>query len=86
MANVLAGIIERRIRERIPAPYLTHEAWLQGYRFYVDERVIVPRSFLAPLILEHLHPDARLRAPTYRHKQAAKQLMLADNSIPSRIR
>lgn len=52
----LAGIIERRIRERIPAPYLTHEAWLQGYRFYVDQRVIVPRSFLAPLILEHLHP------------------------------
>jgi ribosomal protein L3 glutamine methyltransferase len=52
----LAGIIERRIRERIPAPYLTHEAWLQGYRFYVDQRVIVPRSFLAPLILEHLQP------------------------------
>jgi ribosomal protein L3 glutamine methyltransferase len=54
--ELLAGIIERRIRERIPAPYLTHEAWLQGYRFYVDQRVIVPRSFLAPLILEHLHP------------------------------
>jgi len=52
----LAHIIERRIRERIPAPYLTHEAWLQGYRFYVDQRVIVPRSFLAPLILEHLQP------------------------------
>ncbi|MDO9227858.1 MAG: 50S ribosomal protein L3 N(5)-glutamine methyltransferase [Pseudomonadota bacterium] len=52
----LAAIIERRVQERIPAPYLTHEAWLQGYRFYVDERVIVPRSFLAPLILEQLQP------------------------------
>lgn len=52
----LAVIIDRRIHERIPAPYLTHEAWLQGYRFYVDERVIVPRSFLAPLILEQLQP------------------------------
>jgi len=52
----LAGILSRRIHERIPAPYLTHEAWLQGYRFYVDQRVIVPRSFLAPLILEHLQP------------------------------
>lgn len=52
----LAAIIERRIHERIPAPYLTHEAWLHGYRFYVDERVIVPRSFLAPMILEQLQP------------------------------
>lgn len=52
----LAAIIDRRIHERIPAPYLTHEAWLQGFRFYVDERVIVPRSFLAPLILEQLQP------------------------------
>jgi ribosomal protein L3 glutamine methyltransferase len=52
----LARILEKRVEERIPAAYLTHEAWLQGYRFYVDERVIVPRSFLAPMILEHFQP------------------------------
>lgn len=50
------SILERRVRERLPAPYLTREAWLQGFRFYVDERVIVPRSHLAPLILEHFQP------------------------------
>ena len=49
-------MLDRRVNERLPAPYLTHEAWLQGYRFYVDERVIVPRSFLAPMILEQLQP------------------------------
>jgi len=52
----LAQILEKRIKERVPAAYLTQEAWLQGYRFYVDERVIVPRSFLAPMILEHFQP------------------------------
>lgn len=52
----LARILDLRVVQRIPAAYLTHEAWLQGYRFYVDERVIVPRSFLAPLILEQLQP------------------------------
>lgn len=52
----IAGLLERRVRERIPAAYLTQEAWLQGYRFYVDPRVIVPRSFIAPMILEHLQP------------------------------
>ncbi len=52
----LASILERRVRERLPAPYLTGEAWLQGYRFRVDERVLVPRSFLAPLILEQFQP------------------------------
>lgn len=52
----VAGFLERRVRERIPAAYLTQEAWLQGYRFYVDPRVIVPRSFIAPMILEHLQP------------------------------
>lgn len=52
----LAQVLHERIHRRLPAPYITHEAWLQGYRFYVDERVIVPRSYLAPLILEQFQP------------------------------
>lgn len=49
-------VIERRVKERIPAAYLTNEAWLGEFRFYVDERVIVPRSFIAELLREHLSP------------------------------
>jgi ribosomal protein L3 glutamine methyltransferase len=52
----LMAIIERRVRERIPAAYLTHEAWLGDYRFYVDQRVIVPRSYFAALLEEGLSP------------------------------
>jgi ribosomal protein L3 glutamine methyltransferase len=50
------AVIERRVRERLPAAYLTHEAWLGEHRFYVDERVIVPRSFIAELLNEQLAP------------------------------
>ena len=49
-------IIERRVTERVPAAYLTHEAWLQGYSFYVDRGVIVPRSFIAELIVDRFAP------------------------------
>ncbi|MDL2283814.1 50S ribosomal protein L3 N(5)-glutamine methyltransferase [Oxalobacter sp. OttesenSCG-928-P03] len=49
-------LIDRRVSERIPAAYLTNEAWLQGYRFYVDKRVIIPRSFIAELIMEQFAP------------------------------
>ena len=49
-------VITRRVRERIPSAYLTHEAWLGDYKFYVDERVIVPRSFIAELLDEQLSP------------------------------
>lgn len=48
--------IKRRITERLPAAYLTNEAWLGEYRFYVDQRVIVPRSHIAELLREQLSP------------------------------
>ncbi len=50
------GIIQKRVEQRIPAAYLTHEALLGEYRFYVDERVIVPRSFIAELLRIQLSP------------------------------
>lgn len=50
------GIIQRRVEQRIPAAYLTHEAFLGEFSFYVDERVIVPRSFIAELLRERLAP------------------------------
>jgi ribosomal protein L3 glutamine methyltransferase len=49
-------IVARRVNERMPAAYLTHEAWLGEHRFYVDERVLIPRSYIAELLGEGLSP------------------------------
>ncbi|MFW5431759.1 MAG: 50S ribosomal protein L3 N(5)-glutamine methyltransferase [Methylophilaceae bacterium] len=48
----LAYLIEQRVTKHIPTAYLVREAWLHDFKFYVDERVIVPRSFIAELLLD----------------------------------
>ncbi|MFG6431472.1 50S ribosomal protein L3 N(5)-glutamine methyltransferase [Roseateles sp. LYH14W] len=60
----ITALIDERITTRKPAAYLTGEAWLQGVPFTIDERAIVPRSFIAELIADAsidlwLHPDSR---------------------------
>ena len=60
----IAALVDERISTRKPAAYLTGEAWLQGVPFTIDERAIVPRSFIAELIVDAsidpwLHPESR---------------------------
>lgn len=50
----LASFIEQRITKHTPTAYLLKEAWLQGLKFYVDERVLIPRSFIAELLADGL--------------------------------
>ncbi|OQS39471.1 50S ribosomal protein L3 N(5)-glutamine methyltransferase [Chromobacterium haemolyticum] len=52
----VVDMIERRAEQRVPVAYLTHEAWQGDFNFYVDERVLVPRSFIYELLGEPLQP------------------------------
>ena len=54
--DAVLKVIERRAKDRVPAAYITQEAWMHGYRFHVDERVIVPRSFIGELLQDGLQP------------------------------
>ncbi|MGA3252360.1 MAG: 50S ribosomal protein L3 N(5)-glutamine methyltransferase [Paraburkholderia sp.] len=54
--DAVLSVIERRATERVPAAYITQEAWMHGLRFHVDERVIVPRSFIGELLQDGLQP------------------------------
>ena len=60
----IKSLVEKRIAQRIPVAYLLHEAWLAGVAFYVDRRVVVPRSHIAELLGDRLRPW--LRRPTRR--------------------
>ncbi|MFL9906222.1 50S ribosomal protein L3 N(5)-glutamine methyltransferase [Paraburkholderia sp. RL17-337-BIB-A] len=54
--DAVLNVIERRASQRVPAAYITQEAWMHGFRFYVDERTIVPRSFIGELLQDGLQP------------------------------
>lgn len=54
--DAVLKVIDRRVTERVPAAYITHEAFMHGLRFYVDSRVIVPRSFIGELLQDGLEP------------------------------
>ena len=70
------ALIDERIAKRLPAAYLTREAWLEGLPFYVDERVIIPRSFIAELLV-----DGSIDPWLDTHTQAVLDLCTGNGSL-----
>lgn len=59
----IIDLLKRRIVERIPVPYITNEGWFNGQPYYVDERVLIPRSPIAELIAEQFSPWLQINQP-----------------------
>lgn len=86
----IESVISRRIQTREPAAYITGIAWLKGYPFRVDPRVIIPRSFIAELILDHFQPwcrdpDTIHRALDLCTGSGCLAIMIADQFPQSRV-
>ena len=63
MAKRILDLIARRVTTRKPAAYLVNKIYMRGLPFYVDERVIVPRSFIGELLDSHFDGQTTRKAP-----------------------